>query len=85
MRCGFIKRGMMPAFASDDLPEPLAPETSKKARPPRALAASSSVAFITAASRPKKIGACSNSYGSRPRNGSPSQIGSPDVLYAQAT
>ena len=61
MRCGFINRGTTPAFTSDDLPEPLAPDTNRNACPERALAASCSVAFITAASRPKKIGACSNS------------------------
>ena len=61
MRCGFVKRGTMPAFTRDDLPEPLAPDTNRKARPERALIASCSVAFITAPSRPKKIGACSNS------------------------
>ena len=61
MRCGFISLGTTPAFTSDDLPEPLAPDTNRKARPARALAASCSIAFVTAASRPKKIGACSNS------------------------
>jgi hypothetical protein len=34
MRCGFINRGTMPAFTSDDLPDPLAPNTAPQSFPP---------------------------------------------------
>ena len=61
MRCGFIRRGITAALTSDDLPEPLAPDTNRNAVPAAAFAASCSVALVICASRPKKIGACSNS------------------------
>jgi hypothetical protein len=53
MRCGFVSRGTIPALTSEDFPDPLAPDTKRKAQPERALAASCSVAFMIAAFRPK--------------------------------
>ena len=50
IRCGRISRGTIAALTSDDFPEPLAPETSKKAVPSRARAARASMPRATSAS-----------------------------------
>ena len=56
-----IKCGTKAALTSDDLPDPLEPDMIKKAVPSRARLVNRSAAVATTASRPKKIGACSNS------------------------
>jgi len=61
MRRGTNSLGTTPAFTSEDLPEPLLPNTRRKGDPAAALPVSCSIALASASSWPKKIGACSNS------------------------
>ena len=70
-----VRTGRMPARAREDFPEPEAPSTKRKLRGSSLSACvlrSISIAPLTAAVRPKKMGACLKSKGSRPRNGEPS-------------
>jgi hypothetical protein len=59
MTPGWVSIGSTPARASEDLPPPLMPSTSTKARPPAAWRRSRSSTSPIALVRPKKIGACS--------------------------
>jgi hypothetical protein len=74
MRLGTNSFGTIPAFTSDDLPEPLAPKIRRKGAPASAFEIRCTMARDSASSWPKKIGASSNSYDSSPRNGACIQI-----------
>ena len=74
-RPGVVSRGIRPARASEDLPDPLAPTISRNGVPRSAAAASRRRASSITRSRPKNTAACSASNGASPRNGEPFSFG----------
>ena len=85
MRCGFISRGTTPAFTSDDLPEPLAPDTNRKALSGARIGSKLLRRLDHRGVAPEEDRRMLEFVGLSPRNGSPSQIGACDIAGRHAS